>query len=66
MQPQLEQIQERLGHLAPNRLIEVADFIDFLQQRDQDTLLKESYSLASENTFSKVWDNNEDAAYDDL
>ena len=66
MQPQLEQVQEKLGRLAPNRLLEVADFIDFLQQRDQDTQLRDSYSQASENAFSKVWDNNEDAAYDDL
>ena len=66
MQPQLEHIQEKLGSLAPDRLAEVEDFIDFLQQRDQDNTLRKTYAQASEEAFNQVWDNDDDAFYDDL
>jgi hypothetical protein len=66
MQPQLEQMMEKLEHLSPDRLAEVEDFIDFLQQRDRDKLLRQDYARASEATFAKVWDNDEDAIYDQL
>ncbi|MDQ7050514.1 MAG: hypothetical protein Q9M92_13690 [Enterobacterales bacterium] len=66
MQAQVEQMVEKLEHLSPNRLAEVADFIDFLQQRDQDKQLKHDYAQASEASFNKVWDNEEDAIYDTL
>lgn len=66
MQPQLEQIQEKLVHLSPERLAEVEDFIDFLQQRDQDKRLRQDYAQASEDAFGKVCDNDDDAIYDNL
>ncbi len=66
MQAQVEQMVGKLEHLSPNRLAEVADFIDFLQQRDQDKQLKQDYAQASEASFNKVWDNEEDAIYDTL
>ena len=66
MQAQVEQMVEKLEHLSPNRLAEVADFIDFLQQRDQDKRLKQDYTQASEASFNKIWDNEEDAIYDTL
>jgi len=49
-----------------NRLAEVDDFIDFLRERDQDKRLRQEYAYASEATFAKVWDNDEDAVYDRL
>lgn len=66
MQPQLEQLIEKLEHLSPDRLAAVEDFIDFLQQRDRDRLLRREYAHASEAAFAKVWDNDEDAIYDSL
>ena len=63
---QLEHIQKKLGFLAPERLVEVEDFIDFLHQRDQENQLMVNYSQASEEAFDKVWDNDEDAIYDKL
>jgi uncharacterized protein YaaN involved in tellurite resistance len=66
MQPQLEQVQEKLSQLAPDRLAEVEDFIDFLRERDQDRRLRRDYAQASEKSFAKVWDNDEDAVYDRL
>jgi len=66
MQPQVEQMLEKLEHLAPDRLAEVDDFIDFLLQRDQDRRLRRDYAQASEVAFAKVWGNDEDAVYDAL
>lgn len=66
MQPQVQQMLQKLEHLSPERLAEVEDFIDFLQQRDQDKRLHQDFTQASEATFSKVWDNDDDALYDNL
>ena len=66
MQPQVQHMMEKLEHLSPDRLAEVEDFIDFLQQRDQDKRLRRDFTRASEAAFSKVWDNDDDAVYDSL
>lgn len=66
MQPQVQHMLEKLEHLSPDRLAEVEDFIDFLQQRDQDKRLRQEFARASEAAFAKVWDNDEDAIYDKL
>lgn len=66
MQPQLEQVVEKLEHLSPDCLAEVDNFIDFIRQRDRDKYLRQDYTQASEATFAKVWDNDEDAIYDKL
>lgn len=66
MQPQVEHMLEKLEHLTPDRLAEVEDFIDFLHQRDQDKRVKQDFKQASENAFNQVWDNDEDAVYDNL
>lgn len=66
MHPQVEHMLEKLEHLSPERLAEVEDFIDFLNQRDQEKRLRQDYAQASEDTFNKVWDNEDDAIYDTL
>jgi len=67
MQPRVQQmLLEKLKHLSPERLAEVADFIDFLQQRDQDRQLQQDFAQASEAAFGKVWDNDDDSIYDKL
>lgn len=66
MQPQVQHMVEKLEHLSPDRLAEVEDFIDFLQQRDQDKCLRQDYARASEAAFAKAWDNDDDAIYDQL
>lgn len=66
MQPQVEQVVIKLEHLSPDRLAEVEDFIDFLQHRDKNQRLRQDFSQASEAAFSKVWDNDDDAIYDDM
>lgn len=66
MQPQVEHMLEKLEHLSPDRLAEVEDFIDFLQQRDRDKRLRQDFTQASKDAFNKVWDNDDDAIYDSL
>ncbi len=61
-----EQILAKLKRLSPSRLAEVADFIDFLQQRDQEKQLQQDYAKTSETAFNKVWDNDDDTVYDNL
>jgi hypothetical protein len=70
MQPQvqdnIQQMIKKLEYLSPERLAEVADFIDFLQQRDQSQRLLQDFIRVSEDAFAQVWDNDEDAVYDAL
>ncbi len=66
MQPQVQHMLEKLEHLSPERLAEVEDFIDFLNQRDQDKHLRQAFKQASEEAFNKVWNNDDDADYDNL
>ena len=66
MHAQVEKVIEKLEHLSPQRIAEVADFIDFLSQKDAEKTLSKDFAQASELAFSKVWNNDEDAAYDSL
>jgi hypothetical protein len=66
MQPQVQHMVEKLEHLSPDRLAEVDDFIDFLQQRDQGNRLRRDFAHLSEAAFAKLWNNDEDAIYDQL
>lgn len=57
---------EKIRMLSPDKLAEIQDFVDFLSQRDRDTQLLRAGNKLSEEAFTKVWDNPEDAAYDNL
>jgi len=57
---------EKIRMLPPEKLVEVRDFVEFLSQRDQDARLLRAGNQLSEEAFKKVWDNPEDAEYDDL
>ncbi|HEY0320236.1 MAG TPA: hypothetical protein VGC66_04630 [Pyrinomonadaceae bacterium] len=56
---------EKIRNLPPERIAEVEDFVDFIAQRDERRLVQAAARL-SEESFSKVWDNEEDSAYDEL
>jgi hypothetical protein len=45
-------------------MAEVEDFVDFLRAREAEQGLTQAAAKASEANFAKVWDNDEDAAYD--
>jgi len=57
---------EKLKRLPPERVAEVEDFVDFLQSRGEDRALERSATRVAEPAFAKVWDNDDDAAYDKL
>lgn len=63
-----QRLIEKIRKLSSTRIVEIEDFIDFLSQREErsDANLTLAASKLSEASFSKVWDNPEDAAYDDL
>jgi hypothetical protein len=57
---------EKLKRLPPERIAEVEDFVDFLQSRDNARGLTRAAMKSSEAAFGRVWDNEDDAAYDQL
>ena len=64
--PDTNSLLAKLKSLPPQRLAEVEDFVDFLRSRDDDSRLTTSASAASQASFAKVWDNDDDAEYDRL
>jgi hypothetical protein len=59
-------ILEKLRHLSPERVAEVEDFVDFLRTRHDERLTTRAASRAAEPAFARVWENEDDAAYDAL
>lgn len=57
---------DKLDQLPPERVAEVEDFVDFLRSREQDLSLTQAAGKISEASFKKVWENTDDAAYDQL
>lgn len=57
---------EKLKQLPPERVAEVEDFVDFLRTRDEEHALERAATRAAEPAFAKIWDNDDDAAYDRL
>lgn len=58
---------EKIRSLPPEKAAEVEDFVDFLRDRSQpEERLRASLMKLSEKAFHKVWDNPDDAAYDNL
>ncbi|MCD1631451.1 MULTISPECIES: DUF2281 domain-containing protein [Marinobacter] len=66
MDNRVQQVIKKLEHLPADRLSEVEDFIDFLSQRDREHHTRKDFARGAEPSFQKVWDNDDDAAYDKL
>jgi hypothetical protein len=62
----LRTLIEKIGQLPPERQAEVEDFVEFLEQKDQDRGIVRAAARASQASFAKVWENRDDAAYDAL
>ena len=62
----VEKILEKIRELSPERVAEVEDFVDFLQQREEQASVVRAAMRLSEQAFRSVWDNPEDADYDHL
>jgi hypothetical protein len=63
-----QRLLEKIRNLSSDKITEVEDFIDFLYQRqtNSEQNLVMAAAKLSEASFSKVWDNPEDAKYDNL
>ena len=57
---------DKIRQLPADKVAEVEDFVDFLRQRSGDRKLTEAASKLSEPSFRQVWDNPDDADYDQL
>lgn len=64
--PSDEELLAKIRRLAPERVAEVEDFVDFLRQRDEEQQLTRAASQLSEAAFAKVWENPDDDDYDRL
>ena len=61
-----EMIKKEIDKLPENLLSEVFDFIQYLEsKREKNILIKASQGLSA-SAFQKIWDNEEDAIYDNL
>jgi ABC-type glycerol-3-phosphate transport system substrate-binding protein len=60
-----ENLIEKINILPPQKQAEVEDFVDFLTQKEEQKLVQTAMRM-SEKSFEKVWDNEEDAVYDEL
>jgi len=56
----------KLRQLPPQRLAEVEDFVDFLRSREDGQSLTQAAAKMAEASFAAVWNNDEDAAYDQM
>ena len=61
-----KELIEKIRRLPPEKVAEVEDFVDFLLQRTENRLLLPTATKLSEESFARVWDNEEDAVYDKL
>ena len=61
-----EALVEKIRQLPAEQVAEVEDFVDFLRERREERNLVLAAAKASEASFAQVWDNRDDAVYDQL
>ena len=57
---------KKIRTLPPEKVAAVEDFVDFLRGRLDDRRLVRAAAQLSGDVFRKVWNNQDDAAYDKL
>lgn len=57
---------EKIRTLSSEKVIQVADFVDFLSHKESENRLVRAGDKLAEPAFKKVWDNPEDDVYDNL
>ena len=60
------ELMEKIRSLPPDKITVLKDFIDFLLTRSEASILVDTATKLSEAAFAKIWDNSEDAEYDEL
>ncbi|MGV3592466.1 MAG: DUF2281 domain-containing protein [Gammaproteobacteria bacterium] len=66
MEATVQRLLERLAKLPPERQAEVGDFIEFLHKKERAQVTSRDAAQASEASFARIWDNDDDALYDKL
>ena len=62
-----QRLLEKIRKLPFDKIVELENFIDLLYQRSNSSqALVTTSTKLSEASFAKIWDNPEDAAYDNL
>jgi hypothetical protein len=56
----------KIRALPPEKINEVEDFVDFLRTKNDERLTAHAITRLSEQAFAKLWENSEDAEYDNL
>jgi hypothetical protein len=64
--PRGDRLLSKIRSLPPDKMSEVEDFVDFLRQRESERQIRQAVARASERSFHEVWDNSDDADYDEL
>ena len=59
-------LMTKVKKLSVEQIQQVEQFIDSLIQENTEQQLIHTYTKLSEPAFAKIWDNNEDADYDNL
>ncbi len=59
-------IIQEIDKLPENILIEIYDFVKFLEMKNEKEKLTHSSQKIAETSFEKVWNNEEDSVYDKL
>lgn len=64
--PLKNRLIEKVQTLSIEQIKQVEQFIDYLNQEDTDKELTLISTKISESVFNKIWDNSEDADYDNI
>jgi hypothetical protein len=64
--PNEAELLDKIRTLPADKIAEVEDFVEFLQQKTEAAQLSSAVSRIAEPAFKKVWDNPDDADYDQL
>lgn len=57
---------KKIRQLPPDKVSEVYDFVDFLNQKEQDLAYIRAAKKLAEPSFADIWNNTEDDVYDQL
>lgn len=65
-QHQHKELFNKISRLPPEKIAVIDDFVEFLRHRDETDSLVRAAGKLSEKSFQEVWNNPEDAEYDNL
>ena len=57
---------DQIKALPPDRIAEIEDFVAFIAAREQERVMVRAAAETSAAAFAAVWDNPDDAIYDEL